>query len=160
MAGASMGSETVSPAHSGAGERIRMGQTQTKLTGIPLSHLRHRQHVAEVEIAHTLIECNISFNVLRIEQWKRMIKAVSNVGPCEAWNGVSYRDMREKKLVEEEDRVDRSLAPVHKALKKYGCSILCDGFQVTGHHKHTCLVSHWHLFLACCGCWCWWTHCY
>ena len=39
MAGASMGLDTVSPAHSGAGEGICMAQTQTKLTGIPLSQL-------------------------------------------------------------------------------------------------------------------------
>ena len=58
-----------------------------------------------------------------------MVKAIANVGPCEGWSGISYHDMRTKRLDDERERIDRSLEPVRAAWKKYGCSILSDGWS-------------------------------
>ena len=94
-----------------------------------VSALRERQRLAEIEIARAVIECNLSFNVLQTPQWKRMIKAVANVGPCEGWTGVGYKDMRTKKLQEEKERIDKAIAPIQNGWSKYGCSILSDGWS-------------------------------
>ena len=58
-----------------------------------------------------------------------MVRAIANVGPCEGWFGISYHDMRTKRLDDERERIDRSLEPVRAAWKKYGCSILSDGWS-------------------------------
>ncbi|MCO5577295.1 hypothetical protein L7F22_031122 [Adiantum nelumboides] len=47
------------------------------------SWVKERQKVAEMEIACTLVECNIAFNVLRTDQWKRMVRAIAQVGPTD-----------------------------------------------------------------------------
>ena len=91
--------------------------------------LRERQRLADIEIARTIIECNLSFHVLKKEQWRKMVKAIANVGPCEGWTGVSYNDMRTKKIDEERERIDRALDPIRAAWTKYGCSILSDGWS-------------------------------
>ena len=59
-----------------------------------------------------------------------MVKAIANVGPCEDWTGVSYNDMRTKKIDEEKERIDKALDPIRVAWSKYGCSILSDGWSV------------------------------
>ena len=97
--------------------------------GGSLAFLRERQKNAEIELAHTIIECNLSFNVLNNEQWKRMVRAIANVGPCEGWSGVSYKDMRTTKIDEERQRIDKALSPIRAAWSKYGCSILSDGWR-------------------------------
>lgn len=94
-----------------------------------VAFLRERQRLADIEIARTIIECNLSFNVLKQEQWKKMVRAIANVGPCEGWTGVTYNDMRTKKLDEEKERIDRALDPIRAAWSKYGCSILSDGWR-------------------------------
>ncbi|KAH6556935.1 hypothetical protein KP509_1Z147400 [Ceratopteris richardii] len=94
-----------------------------------ITFLRERQRLAEIEIARTVIKCNLSFNVLRLDRWKCMVKAIANVGPCEGWYGVPYNDMRTKKLDEEKERIDKSLEPVRAGWVKYGCSILSDGWS-------------------------------
>ena len=76
-----------------------------------------------------MIECNLAFNVLKSDQWKKMVRAIANVGPCEGWTGVSYNDMRTTKIDEEKARIDRALDPIRAAGKKYGCSILTDGWS-------------------------------
>ena len=76
---------------------------QTSLSQAPghvggsIAFLRERQKLAEVEIARTRIECNLSFNVLNNEQWKRMVRAIANVGPCDGWNGVTTRTCVQQK---------------------------------------------------------------
>ena len=66
----------------------------------------------DIEIARTFIECNLSFNVLKKPQWKKMVKAIANVGPCEDWTSVSYNDMRTKKIDEEKERMVKALDPI------------------------------------------------
>ena len=58
-----------------------------------------------------------------------MERAIANVGPCDGWTGVAYNDMRTKKIDEEKERIDRALDPIRAAWKKYGCSILSDGWS-------------------------------
>ncbi|KAH7282747.1 hypothetical protein KP509_35G045900 [Ceratopteris richardii] len=126
-----------------------------------LAFLKERQRVAEIEIARTIIECNLPFNVLRLDRWRRMIRAIANVGPCEGWYGVSYNDMRTKKLDEEKARIDKSLEPrgiinilVSCPLGTYFLRAVDAGVRgkkVTGsfiysHIRHTILeVSHQHV---------------
>lgn len=63
--------------------------------------MQERQRLAEIEIARTIIECNLAFNGLQKEQWEKMVTAIANVGPCEGWTGVSYTAMRTRKIDEE-----------------------------------------------------------
>lgn len=93
------------------------------------AYVKERQQVADIEIARTVIECNLSFNVLQTPRWKRMVKAIAAVGPCEGWTGVTYSDMRTKQLIDEKARIDRSLEPIRLGWAKYGCSILSDGWS-------------------------------
>ena len=58
-----------------------------------------------------------------------MVRAIANVGPCEGWSGVSYKEMRTTKIDEERERIDRALNPIRAAWSKYGCSILSDGWR-------------------------------
>ena len=97
--------------------------------GGSLAFLKERQCLADVEIAHTIIECNLSFNVLKNDRWKKMVRVIANVGPCDGWTGVAYNDMRTKKIDKEKERIDRALDPIHATWKKYGCSILSDGWS-------------------------------
>ncbi|KAH7441232.1 hypothetical protein KP509_03G029900 [Ceratopteris richardii] len=50
-----------------------------------LSWMKERQRVAEMEICCTLFECNIPFNMLRTDQWKRMVKSIAEVGPTNGY---------------------------------------------------------------------------
>ena len=93
------------------------------------SHIQKLQEEAEGEIARTIIECNLSFNVLKVNQWKKMVVAIAKAGYQEGWTGLSYNDMRGKRLVEEKNRIDRLLDPVRAGWVKYGCSILSDGWS-------------------------------
>ena len=94
----------------------------------PTSHLKERQHRAEEEIACTIIECNLSFNVLKVPRWEAMVKAIANVGPCDDWTGISYHNMRTKRIDEKRERIDRSLDPIRRGWAKYECIILSDGW--------------------------------
>lgn len=93
------------------------------------SHIKKLQHEAESEIARTVIECNLSFHVLKAKQWKKMVVAIAKAGYQEGWTGLSYNEMRDKKLVEEKSLIDRQLDPVRAGWAKYGCSILSDGWS-------------------------------
>ena len=61
--------------HGDRGERESRPQWQTTLPArVSLQMwVKERQRVVEMEIARTPIECNVSFNVLRTVQWKRMV---------------------------------------------------------------------------------------
>ncbi|KAH7421084.1 hypothetical protein KP509_13G039800 [Ceratopteris richardii] len=90
----------------------------------------------EVEIALTLVECNISFNVLRTTQWKRMIRACADVGPLidtDTWTGVEYHRMRKGMLDEERECIDIFLAPIRDSWVQYGCTIMADGWSDCRH---------------------------
>lgn len=96
-----------------------------------LSWVKERQRRAEIEIERTLIECNISFNVLRTDQWKRMIAAVAAVGNVDGWTGLEYNRMRTTMLSEEKERIEASLVPIKEGWKKFGCTIISDGWSDT-----------------------------
>ena len=112
----------------GHARQIPLSQVPGNVGG-SVAFLRERQKIADIEIARTIIECNLSFNVLNNEQRKKMVRAIANVGPCEGWSGVSYKDMRTTKIDEEKKRIDQALTPIRAAWAKYGCSILSDGWR-------------------------------
>ena len=69
----------------GSQENLARHTQQGTLPGVVASTAwqKQRQRAAEIEIERTHIECNISFNVLRLGQWKSTVKAIANVGPCD-----------------------------------------------------------------------------
>lgn len=70
------------------------------------SHIQKMQNEAEEEIARTIIVCNLSFNVLKAKQWKKMVVAIAKAGYQEGgWMGLSYHDMRGKRLEEEKRHI-------------------------------------------------------
>lgn len=94
-----------------------------------LSWVKERQKVAEMEIARTLVECNISFNVLRTDQWKRMVRAIAEVGHTDSWSGVEYNKMRTMMLEEQKALIDKALVPVKAGWQSFGCTIISDGWS-------------------------------
>lgn len=106
------------------------------------SWVKERQRIAEIEIARTLIECNISFNVLRCDQWKRMVTAIAAVGSCEGWTGLEYRKMRTTMLDEEKERIEVALQPIKTGWTSFGCTIISDGWSdIRRRHMINILVS-------------------
>ncbi len=93
------------------------------------SNIKRLQEEAEAEIARTIIDCNLSFGILKTKQWKKMVQAIAKAGYQECWTGLSYHDMRTRRLPEEKARIDRQLEPVRAGWAKYGCSILSDGWS-------------------------------
>ncbi|KAH7446211.1 hypothetical protein KP509_01G045400 [Ceratopteris richardii] len=109
-------------------------QIQSTLCGRVYSEnwVKERKRIAEVEIARTLVECNISFNVLRTTQWKRMIRACADVGPLtdtDTWTGVEYHRMRKGMLDEERESV--LISPLHQ-LEIVGCSMDAPSWLTVG----------------------------
>lgn len=94
-----------------------------------LSWRKERMRIADIEIARTFIECNLSFNVARTPQWRRMVNAISQIGASDGYTGVSYRNLRTKALDDEMARINRSLDPIKEGWQKFGCSILSDGWS-------------------------------
>ncbi|KAH7416170.1 hypothetical protein KP509_14G078700 [Ceratopteris richardii] len=94
-----------------------------------LTWIKEKQKIADIEIARTVIMENLSFNHLNSNQWNTMVKAISEVGPCQGWSGPSYSDMRTTKINEEKKRIDLSLAPMREKWSRYGCTILSDGWR-------------------------------
>ncbi|KAH7278598.1 hypothetical protein KP509_38G048000 [Ceratopteris richardii] len=71
------------------------------------------------KIERCILDCNLSFNVLTTDAWKKMIKAIAQVGPCDNWHGADYNRLHGPMLVEEKERIEQV----------YGCSILSDGWS-------------------------------
>lgn len=95
-----------------------------------------------MEIARTLTECNIAFNVLRTDQWKRMVRAIAQVGPTESWSGLDYTKMRTTALDEQKALIDKALAPVKAGWQQFGCTIISDGWSdIRRRHIINILVS-------------------
>ncbi|KAH7315864.1 hypothetical protein KP509_21G068500 [Ceratopteris richardii] len=90
---------------------------------------KQRQKVADIEIERCILECNLSFNVVHTDAWKRMVKAIAQVGPCENWHGVDYNRLRGPMLVEEKERIEVLLSSIKLGWQVYGCSILSDGWS-------------------------------
>ncbi|KAH7447480.1 hypothetical protein KP509_01G108600 [Ceratopteris richardii] len=88
-----------------------------------------RQKIAEIEIEHCILECNLSFNVVCTDAWKKMVKAIVQVGPRDNWHGDDYNRLRGPMLVEEKERIEVLLSSIKLGWQVYGCSILSDGWS-------------------------------
>ena len=94
------------------------------------AYVKSQMKVANQEIARTVINCNLSFNVLKAKQWHKMVQAIAKVGPFFGdWHGITYNEMRTKGIDEERVRINDKLQPVRDGWAKYGCSILSDGWS-------------------------------
>ena len=132
--------EDLLPHGSGTGEAARQTTLPSRITS--QSWVKERQRVAEMEIARTLIDCNIAFNVLRTDQWKRMVRAIAQVGPTESWTGLDYKKMRTTMLDEQKALIDKALVPVKSGWQEFGCTIISDGWaDVRRRHIINILVS-------------------
>ncbi|KAH6556958.1 hypothetical protein KP509_1Z146100 [Ceratopteris richardii] len=119
--------------HEGKDSQSRMRQSGL---GQALGHVRssltwikEKQKIADIEIARMLIMEHLSFNLLNSNQWKTMVKVISEVGPCQGWSGLSYSDMRETKIDDEKKSKDLSLAPMCEKWSRYGCTILSNRWR-------------------------------
>jgi hypothetical protein len=118
----------------GHGVSSQSQSRQSTLQGSLGNHswVKERQRLAEIEIGRTVIECNLSFNILKTPQWKKMIKTIAQVGaPMDGWTGVDYRKMRTVVLDDEIERISKATEPIRNQWKKFGCSILSDGWSDT-----------------------------
>jgi len=86
-----------------------------------------RKRNARVELRRLFIQCNLSFNLLRAPQWKKAINAVAMIG--EPYDFISFESMRDRELKEEVNCVTALLEPLKEDWKKYGVSILSDGWS-------------------------------
>lgn len=103
---------------------------------------RDRQRLASIEIGRTVIQCNLSFHVLKTPQWRRMIRAVAAVGPTDSWEGPDYKQMRTTILDDEIARISSALDPIRRGWAKFGCTILSDGWtDIRRRHIINILVS-------------------
>ena len=107
-----------------------------------LSWVRERQRIAEIEIGRIVVECNLSFNVLRTDQWRRMVRSIAAAGPCDTWCGVDYRSMHTKILDDERALTDQALHPMREAWARYGCSIISYGWTGTRKRGIINILSH------------------
>ncbi|KAH7315178.1 hypothetical protein KP509_21G037900 [Ceratopteris richardii] len=129
--GSNIGSSSQSPTQRDSQSHARqsgLGQAPGHVRS-SLTWIKEKQKIADIEIARTVIMENLSFNLLNSNQWKTMVKAISEVGPCQGWSGPSYSDMRTTKINEEKKRIDLSLAPMREKWSRYGCTILSDGWR-------------------------------
>ncbi|KAH7306502.1 hypothetical protein KP509_22G016000 [Ceratopteris richardii] len=85
---------------------------------------KQRMKVAEIEIERCILQCNLSFNVVRTDAWRRMVRAIAQVCPCDDWHGVEYNRLRGPMLDEEKERIELQLEPIRVGWKTYGCSII------------------------------------
>ncbi|KAH7428732.1 hypothetical protein KP509_09G014900 [Ceratopteris richardii] len=109
-------------------QRPRQGSLHSAYLSTALQ--KQRQKVAEIEIERYILECNLPFNVVRTDAWKRMVRAISQVGPTnDDWHGIPYSRLRTSLLLEEEERIDLQLGPIKSGWQTYGCSILSDGWS-------------------------------
>ncbi|KAH6559555.1 hypothetical protein KP509_1Z004700 [Ceratopteris richardii] len=119
-------SETI-PDLSPTSQRSRQASLHTSFIDVGLQ--KQRQKAAKVEIERCILECNLSFNVVRTDAWKRMVKAIAQVGQCDDWYGVDYTRLRGLMLIEEKERIEVLMQPIKLGLQTYGCSILSDGWS-------------------------------
>ncbi|KAH7278565.1 hypothetical protein KP509_38G046800 [Ceratopteris richardii] len=86
-------------------------------------------HIKEAtqEMRQLFIRCAIPFNVARTTQWKRFVKVTSRIGY--EWEGPSGETLRTTELKREKACIMGQLDYLQDAWKKYGCSIVCDGWS-------------------------------
>ncbi|KAH7315827.1 hypothetical protein KP509_21G067100 [Ceratopteris richardii] len=112
-------------------QRPRSGSLHSSFLTIGLQ--KQRQKAAEIEISRCILECNLSFNVVRTDAWKRMVRSIAQVGPCDDWYGVEYHTLRGSMLLEERARIDVLLEPIRIGWKMaIDCSAV--GTRITGEY--------------------------
>ncbi|KAH7277076.1 hypothetical protein KP509_39G033300 [Ceratopteris richardii] len=122
--------ESTSPScHPPPMQRPKQGSLHSSMLSSALQ--KQRQKVVEIEIERCILQCNLSFNVVRTDAWRRMVKIIAQVGPCDDWHGVEYNRLRGPMLDEEKDRIEVQLEPIRLGWKTYGCSIISDGWSDT-----------------------------
>ncbi|KAH7277995.1 hypothetical protein KP509_38G019200 [Ceratopteris richardii] len=117
------------PLEGQSSQRFKASQSSIQSFYISSGLHKQRQRVADIEIERCILECNIPFNVVRTDAWKRMVKAIAQVGPSDDWHGVDYKRLRTLMLIEERERIEKLLEPIRLGWKTYGCSILSDGWS-------------------------------
>eukprot|EP00250_Pteridium_aquilinum_P026886 c33774_g1_i1 orf=201-524(+) len=92
---------------------------------------------------HFLFSC---FGLASTEQWKSTLRAFSRI-ECE-WEGPSGETLLARELKREKACNEAQLEPLKDTLRKYGCTMLCDGCRsysyrdihleasTRGHHGH------------------------
>lgn len=67
----SMKSKVKGSSSSGVGRPPKQTSLAQSVGGVfePVSFLKQRQRQANIEIDRTVIECNLAFNILRVERW-------------------------------------------------------------------------------------------
>ncbi|KAH7430719.1 hypothetical protein KP509_08G011400 [Ceratopteris richardii] len=62
---------------------------------------KQHQKIAKIEIERYILECNLSFNVVRTNAWKRMVRAIAQVGTSnDDWHGDSYKRLCKSMFIE------------------------------------------------------------
>ena len=84
-------------------------------------------------------KCNLSFNVLRIDHWKWMVRAIAVVGPFDTWSGVDYQTMRRRILDVKIECIEWSCSPCE------GHGYFLGGWIDVRYYKHFGLISFWHI---------------
>ncbi|KAH7421381.1 hypothetical protein KP509_13G054300 [Ceratopteris richardii] len=93
---------------------------------------KQRQKVAEIEIERCILECNLPFNVGRTDAWKRMVRAISLVGPTnDDWHGIPYNCLCTSMLIEEKERIDLQLGPIKSTYFRKAVDCSAVGTRIT-----------------------------
>eukprot|EP00250_Pteridium_aquilinum_P035188 c8841_g1_i1 orf=218-805(+) len=70
---------------------------------------------------------DVPFWKVRSPYFLDMVKAIGQVGP--SYKPPSYNSLRTKELVDEVKCIERDLLDIREKWKRYGCSIVCDGWS-------------------------------
>ena len=101
-----------------------------------------KQAIAEAtrELTRMFIRCAIPFHVAKTNQWRKTMRTISGIG-CE-WDGPTSEALRTRELKREKSCIEVQLEPLKETWKKYGCTILCDGWSdVRRRNVYNVLVS-------------------
>ncbi|KAH7285060.1 hypothetical protein KP509_33G010500 [Ceratopteris richardii] len=126
--------ETEEVAHASGQQQKRPRESQSIATGrgslhassIRASLQKQGKQEATQGIMRLFIKCGLSFNVVRTPAWKEAMKMVSRLGI--EWEGPSYEELRGSELRRTKEIVQKQLEPMADTWKKYGCTLMCDGW--------------------------------
>ena len=82
---------------------------------------------ATLSIRKCFYKCNLPFHIAETPAWREMISNVAKLGETE-FHGPTREHLRTSHLEEEFQSVMQRLEPIRSSWKKYGCSILTDGW--------------------------------
>ncbi|KAH7315648.1 hypothetical protein KP509_21G058600 [Ceratopteris richardii] len=105
--------ECSNPSGEHSSQIFKASHSSLHSTYLSIGLQKQRQRVVDIEIEQRrcILECNIPFNVVRTDAWKRMVKAIAQVGPSDDWHGVDYKRLRTSMLTEEK-RIENLLKPI------------------------------------------------